>query len=95
MKAAMPVPFIIALIIGVIVVAVLAYWFISSGIKGSDIGTEAECTARKTEWCVTQRSDAEAKVSLVCGSVPTLKEWCNYCKFIPKWRPLTGSCPEK
>ncbi len=52
-KAALPIPHIIALIMGVIVVAVLAYWFINSGGKGSDIGTEAECTARKAEYCAT------------------------------------------
>ena len=64
----MPVPYIIALIIGVIVVVVLAYWLVSAGGKGSNIGKEAECTARKTEYCASQTSEVWNKMSEVCGN---------------------------
>ena len=86
LKAATPVPYIIALIIGIIVVAVLAYWFITSGKKGSDVSSEVECTARKAEWCVTQTSTAETAADKVC-----LADWkskrAEFCgAIIPGWR---------
>ena len=93
MKKAVAIPYIIALIIGVIVVAVLGYWFISSGIIGNKIGTEAQCTARKTEYCTTQTQDACEKVKQICkgeGAMPS--DWANYCQFIPNWKK-SGSCP--
>ena len=86
-KAAIAIPQIIALIIGLIVVVVLVYWFISSGSKGTTIGTEAECTARKTEFCVTQSPDTEAKVIEVCGSKPD--DWSTFCSFISGWEPAS------
>lgn len=98
MKKAVAIPYIIALIIGVIVVVVLAYWFISTGGKGSTIGKEAECTARKTEFCATQTQDAFSKAGEVCKDKDKIKPitdttyWCDYCKFIPNWKPSSGGC---
>ncbi len=93
MKKGVAIPYIIALIIGVIVVAVLAYWLISTGGKGNKFGDDALCTSRKTEYCTTQNSDTLSKVTESCSSVPI---WCDYCKFIPNWKPLSGPpCPSK
>ena len=86
-KAAMPVPYIIALIIGVVVVAVLAYWFISSGGKGVTIGKEAECTARKAEYCASQTPDAKSKVNSVCKDGTGWKPICFCPSIIPGWKP--------
>lgn len=86
MKAAMPVPYIIALIIGVIVVAVLAYWFISSGTKGSNIGTEAECSARKVEFCATKLSEKLTKARECDDNSWPDTEACSFCRgLIPGW----------
>ncbi len=93
-KAAMPVPYIIALIIGVIVVAVLAYWFVTSGGKGTSIGTEAECTARKLEYCATQTEDVWTKMTEKCGSdkFADKKECGKYCStIIPTWKAVSGN----
>ena len=87
------IPYIIALIIGVIVIAVLGYWFISSGGKGSSIGTEAECTARKTEYCATQTSDTLSKVKEVCTKEFGTTDQCDFCgRIIPNWKPVSGAC---
>lgn len=104
-KAAMPIPYIITLIIGVLVVAVLAYWFISSGGKASGIGKEAECTARKGEFCATQSESNWGKLLNVCGdkkfkqilddpATTTKNEADNQCysfckALIPTWSPLS------
>lgn len=108
MKKAVAIPYIIALIIGVIVVAVLAYWFISSGGKGIDIGKEAECTARKTEYCASQTADVWNKMVEKCGDnkfkiVPDSKnpgksihQCYSFCStIIPGWKNLpTNTNPE-
>lgn len=97
-KAMMPVPYIIALIIGVIVVSVLAYWFISSSGKGSCVGKEAECRARVLEWCVTQTDIASGKAQNVCSGCPDFsrENWDKFCcGIIPDWKSSTGkSCDE-
>lgn len=88
-KAAMPVPYIIALILGVIVVVVLAYWFVTSGGKGGNIAKEAECTARKVEFCATQTVTSEADVAKVCS--PDWKtDIENFCeRIIPGWKKVS------
>lgn len=100
----MPVPYIIALIIGVVVVAVLAYWFVSSGGKGSTVGKEAECTARKAEFCATQTSEVWNKMVNICGDkkfgirtetdkgvTRTINECFEFCKtIIPTWKPTNS-----
>jgi len=101
----MPVPYIIALIIGVIVVVVLAYWLVSAGGKGSNIGKEAECTARKVEYCASQTDDAWQKISDVCGSKLfgedktitknnkpiTIGACYSYCStIIPGWKSINN-----
>ena len=91
MKKGVAIPYIIALIIGVIVVAVLAYWFISSGGKGSNIGKEAECTARKTEFCATQLSENLEKVKGCDNSWSDPTKVCAFCKsIIPGWDGKTS-----
>ena len=87
-KAAMPVPYIITLIIGVVVVAVLAYWFVSSAGKGGTIGKEAECTARKVEFCASQTADAKSKVNSVCKDGSTWDPICFCPNIIPTWKPV-------
>jgi hypothetical protein len=85
-KGAMPVPYIIALILGVIVVALLAYWFVTTGGRGFDVGKGAECTARVADWCVTQNSQSCSKAREVCGSSfpNNLVELVEFCKSIIK-----------
>ena len=98
MRKAVATPYIIALIIGVIVVAVLAYWFISSGGKGATIGKEAECTARKAEYCATQTQSALSKVNEVCPKDKSfgITEQCDFCGgIIPGWKPVSQQCPKK
>jgi len=45
------VPYIIALILGIAVVAVLGYWFFILGGKFGGTGTTAECQAREISYC--------------------------------------------
>jgi len=50
-KGAVPVPYIIALILGIIVVGLLAYWFFILGGKIPGITTEQQCASLKQQYC--------------------------------------------
>ncbi len=96
MKAAIPVPYIIALILGVVVIALLGYWFVSSAGKGSSIGSEAECAARKVEFCATQTLESWVRQDDICGNERSLtaancKSFCG--TIIPGWKSIPdGPC---
>lgn len=101
MKKAVAIPYVIALIIGVIVVAVLAYWFIVASGKGGTIGVTAECRARMLDMCLTgeaARSDAEKVCSANKISSPNPDaDICKFCKsVIPGWdtSKITGCKPK-
>ncbi|MEM5797268.1 MAG: hypothetical protein QXD72_02550 [Candidatus Aenigmatarchaeota archaeon] len=97
-KATIPIPHIIALILGVIVVVVLAHWFISTGGGGVSVGSDAECTARKVEFCGAQTIENWEKQRTKCGSARELNtQNCkNFCQTImPGWKPTPNSpCPQ-
>ncbi len=56
MKAAMPVPYIIALVFGVIIIAVLGYWLYTQSSKSGSKGAIGECDAKKLLFCQAYKS---------------------------------------
>ncbi len=98
MKKAVAIQYIIALILGVVVVALLAYWFISTGGKGGNVGKDAECAARKTEYCAVQIPDKLNKISGTdgCDAKWTGCKVYEYCSvIIPNWQSTNPSIPNK
>jgi len=76
-KAEIPVSYIIALILGIAVVAILGYWFFV--VSGSATGTASgvECSTAKFVYCNDLLGGGEpdsAEVKQKCGSVPTTSE---------------------
>ena len=51
-RKAVAIPYVIALILGLIVIAILAYWFINQSGKATNVGTSAECQAKAFSYCV-------------------------------------------
>ena len=51
MKKAVAIPYVIALILGVIVIGILAYWLINQSSKSSTGGFQAECQAKLFSFC--------------------------------------------
>mgnify|MGYP001579780828 CR=1 FL=1 len=49
---AVAIPYVIALIFGVIVISILAYWIINQSGKTSAAGSSAECQAKAFSYCV-------------------------------------------
>ena len=52
MNKAVAIPYVIALILGLIAIVILAYWFISQSGKTTNVGTGAECQAKLFSYCV-------------------------------------------
>jgi len=62
MKKAVAIPYVIALILGVVVIGLLGYWFVSQGGKTVGEGDKAECQAKIFSYCVQwQNNDKECK----------------------------------
>jgi hypothetical protein len=51
MRKGIAVPYVIALILGIIVVGVIGYWFFVLGGKGGGTGTETACQAKLVSFC--------------------------------------------
>lgn len=64
MRKAVAIPYVIALVLGVIVIATLAYWLISQAGKTTDTGSSVECKAKTFSFCVTwQNADPKCETS--------------------------------
>jgi hypothetical protein len=50
-KGALPVPYIVAIIIAIIVIAVLVYWFFVLSGKGTGTATEQFCRTKEFTYC--------------------------------------------
>ncbi len=50
-KAALPIPYIIALIFGIVILAVLGYWLYSQSGKTIGKGASTECDALRSTFC--------------------------------------------
>lgn len=87
MKKAVAIPYVIALIMGVIAIGILAYWLINQSGKATSTGTSAECQAKLfsfcNQWLVRggEKDDKPAPGSFDWGNCPA-KESANDCKTI-------------
>ncbi len=50
-KKGIAIPYIIALILGIIVVGVIGYWFFATTGTGGGSAAVANCNAKKLQWC--------------------------------------------
>jgi hypothetical protein len=69
-KGAVPIPYIIALVLAIIVIALVVYWlFFSSGDFG-DIISEKGCEAKKMAYCSEYKtSSSSTSFSTSCDSI--------------------------
>ncbi|MBI2005326.1 MAG: hypothetical protein HYS80_01015 [Candidatus Aenigmarchaeota archaeon] len=51
MMKGVAIPYVIALILGVVVIGILGYWFVSYGGSAIGTGTQAECDASDFNYC--------------------------------------------
>jgi hypothetical protein len=73
-KGAVPVPYIIALLLGIAVVAVLGYWFF---VLGGQVGGEVtlqNCKSKATIYCNSWQTNGYAKTDDDVPNVPLIGE---------------------
>lgn len=84
-KKAVAIPYVIALILGIIAIGVLAYWLINQSTKASTGGSQAECQAKLfsfcNQWLLKGGKATDRPQSFVWGNCPS-KESPTDCKSI-------------
>ena len=87
-KGQIPVPYIIALLLGIAVVAILGYWFFVLGGKIPGQATESWCKIKENTWC-SEYSATDYSTE------PTGGEWGDYapgCVAIGFTKPDETAC---
>lgn len=75
---AVAIPYVIALILGVIVVGIIGYWFVVQGGKTVGVGATAECDALCSSWKISAFNVKPVNIEKVCPkfSEVQLKVFC-------------------
>ena len=80
MKKAVAIPYVIALILGVVVVALMGYWFVAQGGKTISAGTQAECDSLCSIWRNSAFNAKPSNIEKACpvpaGGESGLKVFC-------------------
>jgi hypothetical protein len=71
-KGSIPIPYIIAIIFGIVVIALISYWFFTLSTSASESGTSAECTALKVTWCQECISNAGTGTTSDCADLVSI-----------------------
>lgn len=82
-KGAMSIYYVVALLLGVVVLTVFGYWFYSTYIKGGQGVNEARCNTLKVEYCTLHTDELWHKVNTDCGAWTNCKEFCS--NLMPGW----------
>ena len=53
MRKAVAVPYVIALVLGVAVIALLGFWFVTTGGKFSEQATKTQCESKLVVYCTS------------------------------------------
>jgi len=87
MRKAVAIPYVIALILGVIVIGILGYWFFTQGGKTIGAGVRVECQGKLFSYCVSWQAagiDNPPDVGKFdwtnCEDVKTIAKDVEYCK---------------
>lgn len=86
-KGSIPIPYIIAIIFGIAVIAIIGYWFFTVSSSAGGVGSESECIAMKIAWCneavaKNWMKPALAKWDTTCDTEPSNTKYdrCIYCR---------------
>ncbi len=66
-KKGIAIPYIIALILGIVVVGVIGYWFFTTTGTGSGSAAVASCNTKKLQWCSEYSKTGFASVPIALG----------------------------
>jgi len=74
-KGALPVPYIVAMILAVVVIAIVVYWLFFAYGEGGNAITDATCVAKKMKYCNEWRLNS-------WGDLPGGKEFSASCESV-------------
>ncbi len=95
MKKGVAIPYIIALILGIVVVGVIGYWFFILSGGGGGKATEAECNVKASNWCRTWANSAWTSVpKKFDGTDYTWDEFAPGCSDIRITEPQRPYCEQ-
>lgn len=85
MRKAVAIPYVIALILGLIAIGILAYWFINQSSKTTSTGSNVECQAKIfsfcNQWLLNGGKGTNKPTTFDWGKC-TKKESSNACKDV-------------
>lgn len=87
-KGSVPVPYIIALLLGIAVIAILAYWFFFSGGKFGGAVSEAACRAKLLKYCTEWKAAGYITPCPTC----TIKQFSTTCPASPSTDYYAPEC---
>ncbi len=81
---AVAVPYIVAIILGVVVIGLLGYWFFIQGGKATVTGSAAECDAKVASYCLQWKN-----------SYPIEPTWTSDSKCEDTDKPNNMKCKDR
>jgi len=93
MRKAVAVPYVIALILGVAVIALVGIWFVMSGGKFTSGSSKTLCDNKFLQYCATNPAGdySKFKTGTECANVPGTFERCN--QVLSTCLPKGSGCP--
>lgn len=77
------IPYVIALVLGIVVIGLIGYWFISQGGKTIVTGSKAECDTKTASYCLAWKN-----------SFPNKPQWNADPKCEDKSEPTENKCSD-
>ena len=97
MKKAVAIPYVIALILGIAVIGLIGYWFISQGGKTIATGLQAECDSLCVAWRSSGFNIKPTGIDQKCPgkdySKCALDLGCSFVSISGSSGPIPTSCP--
>ena len=97
MAKAVAVPYLLAIIIMVIVLAIIGYWFVNKYLKTSDVVSEAFCRGRILQFCsdltagrISSTTDFYNDYAKDCGTYRGKPGWDATSPDLERCKTITG-----
>jgi hypothetical protein len=100
MPKGVAVPYIIAIILGIVVIALLGYWLFVLGGHVGGVGTEQTCGAKKIAWCQqwsVNNFQGDCPATQFCtgptGTGGAMEKWQSFAPGCGTTPPKNTECP--
>ena len=70
MTKAVAIPYVIALVLGVVIIGLLAYWFITQSGETTETGSKIECDSKIASYCIQYKTLRREPTDFNWGDCP-------------------------